>query len=54
MANMTMRLEEAIELVRSLPDEEQGKAAEAVFIYLSSDERQGSLDENEPALMQSR
>jgi hypothetical protein len=49
---MTKRLEEAFELVRSLPEDEQDRAADFVFVYLSSDERQGSLDENEPALMQ--
>jgi hypothetical protein len=51
--NVTKRLEEAIELVRSLPEDEQDRAAELVFVYLSNDERQGSLDENEPALIQS-
>ncbi len=46
---MTRRLEEVIELVRSLPDEEQEMAAELVFVYLSNDERQGFPDETETA-----
>lgn len=50
---VTKRLEEAIELVRKLPEEEQDAAAEFVFVYLSSDERLGSPDETEAALMQS-
>ena len=48
---MTKRLDEAIELVRDLPDEEQDKAAELVFIYLSTDER--GADETESALIHS-
>jgi hypothetical protein len=50
---MTKRLEEAIDLVRSLPEDEQDRAADLVFVYLSSDEWKASLDENEPALIQS-
>jgi hypothetical protein len=42
---MTERLEEAIELVRTLPDDEQDRAAELVLVYLSSDEREGRLDD---------
>lgn len=49
---MSRRLEEAIELVRSLPKEEQDKAAELVFVYFSSEERQGFPEETEAALMQ--
>jgi hypothetical protein len=49
---MTKRLEEAIELVRSLPEEEQEKAAEVVFVYLSNDEWPGSPDETDAAVMQ--
>jgi hypothetical protein len=53
MVKMTKRLEEAMELVRDLPDEEQDRAAEVVFIYLSSDEREGAPDEIESSLMHS-
>jgi hypothetical protein len=37
---MTKLLEEAIEQLRELPDEDQDAAADALFAYISSDERQ--------------
>jgi hypothetical protein len=40
---MTKLLEEAIEHLRELPEEEQDGAAEALFAYISSDERQYRL-----------
>jgi hypothetical protein len=36
---MTQLLEEAIETLRELPEDEQDAAADAVFVYISSDER---------------
>lgn len=40
---MTKYLEEAIEQVRELPEDEQNAAADALFAYISSDERQYTL-----------
>lgn len=40
---MTKLLEQAIEQLRDLPEEEQDAAADALFAYISSDERQYSL-----------
>jgi recombinational DNA repair protein RecR len=37
---MTKLLQEAIEHLRALPKEEQDSAAEVVFAFISSDERQ--------------
>jgi hypothetical protein len=36
---MTPLLEEAIETLRELPEDEQDAAADAVFVYISRDER---------------
>lgn len=47
---MTRRLEEAIELLLSLPNDEQDRMADVVFVYLSGDERQGAPDESEMVL----
>jgi hypothetical protein len=43
MGTMTKLLEEAIEHLRDLPEEEQDSAAEALFAFISSDERQYRL-----------
>ena len=40
---MSKLLEEAIEQLRELPEEEQNAAADVVFAYVSSDERQYHL-----------
>jgi hypothetical protein len=40
---MTRLLDEAIETLRELPEEEQDAAADALFAYMSSDERHYSL-----------
>ena len=40
---MTKLLEEAIHALRNLPDDEQDAAADALFVYISSDERQYRL-----------
>jgi len=40
---MTKLLEEAIHALRNLPDDEQDAAADALFVYISSDERQYQL-----------
>ena len=40
---MTQLLEEAIETLRELPEDEQDAAADALFAYISSDERQYRL-----------
>ena len=37
---MTKLLDEAIQQLRDLPEEEQDAAADALFAYISSDERQ--------------
>jgi hypothetical protein len=37
---MTRSLQEAIEHLKDLPEEEQDAAADAVFAYMASDERQ--------------
>jgi hypothetical protein len=40
---MTRLLEEAINALRDLPEDEQDAAADALFVYISSDERQYRL-----------
>jgi hypothetical protein len=40
---MTKLLEDAIERLRDLPEDEQDDAAEALFAFISSDERQYRL-----------
>jgi hypothetical protein len=40
---MSTLLDEAIEQLRELPEEEQDSAAEALFAFISSDERQYRL-----------
>jgi len=40
---MTKLLEQAIEELRNLPEEDQDAAADALFVYISSDERQYRL-----------
>ena len=40
---MTKLLEEAIEHLRDLPEEEQDSAADALFAFISSEERQYRL-----------
>ena len=40
---MTRLLEEAISALRDLPEDEQDAAADALFVYISSDERQYRL-----------
>jgi len=40
---MTKSLEEAIDHLRDLPEEEQDSAAEALFAFISSEERQYRL-----------
>jgi hypothetical protein len=40
---MSKLLDQAIEQLRDLPEEEQNAAADAVFAYVSSDERQYHL-----------
>ena len=40
---MTKLLEEAIDQLRELPEEEQDAAADALFAYISSDQRQYAL-----------
>ena len=42
---MSRLLERAIEQLRELPEEEQDNAADAVFAYLASDERQYQGDD---------
>ena len=46
---MTKLLEEAIEQLRDLPEEEQDAAADALFAYISSDERQYTLRPDQAA-----
>ena len=43
LISMSQLLEEAIETLRELPEEEQDAAADALFAYISSDERQYHL-----------
>jgi hypothetical protein len=40
---MTKLLKQAIDQLRELPEEEQDAAADALFAYISSDERQYAL-----------
>ena len=40
---MTRLLDEAIETLRDLPEDEQDAAADALFAYISSDEREYRL-----------
>lgn len=41
---MSALLDEAIEQLRELPEEEQDAAADALFAYITSDERQYRLE----------
>lgn len=43
MLDMTTLLEEAIEQLRELPEDEQDAAADVLFAYISSDEREYHL-----------
>ncbi len=43
MPHMTKLLEHAIKELRNLPEDEQDAAADALFAYMSSDERQYRL-----------
>ena len=40
---MTKQLEEAIEVLRDLPEEEQDAAADVLFAYISNEDRQYKL-----------
>ena len=44
MAHMSALLDEAIEQLRELPEDEQDAAADALFAYIASDERQYRLE----------
>jgi hypothetical protein len=46
---MTKLLEEAIEQLRELPDEDQDAAADAMFAYISCDERHYRLSSDQIA-----
>jgi hypothetical protein len=46
---MTKLLEEAIQQLRDLPDDEQDAAADVLFAYISSDERQYRLQPDQVA-----
>jgi hypothetical protein len=46
---MTKLLDEAIDQLRELPDEEQDAAADAVFAYISNDDRVYGLRPNQVA-----
>jgi hypothetical protein len=46
---MTKLLEKAINELRNLPEEEQDAAADAMFAYMSSDERQYQLQSDQMA-----
>jgi hypothetical protein len=46
---MSQLLEEAIKTLRELPEDEQDAAADAVFVYISSDDRHHRLIEDSPA-----
>jgi hypothetical protein len=46
---MTKLLEEAINELRNLPEDEQDAAADALFAYISSDERQYQLTSHQIA-----
>ena len=47
---MTQLIEEAIEMLRELPEDRQDAAADALFAYISSDERQDRLRRSPPRL----
>jgi hypothetical protein len=49
---MTRSLEEAINELRNLPKEEQDAAADVLFAYITSDERQYSLAPHQVAEVQ--
>jgi hypothetical protein len=49
---MSKLLDEAIEELRNLPDDEQDAAADALFSYISSDERQYHLRPHQVAEVQ--
>jgi hypothetical protein len=44
---MSKLLEQAIETLRELPEDEQDAAADALFTYISSDERQYHLSSDQ-------
>lgn len=46
---MTKLLEQAIEQLRELPEEEQDAAADALFAYIASDEREYALHPDQVA-----
>lgn len=46
---MTKSLEEAIEQLRDLPEEEQDAAADVLFAYIASDEREYQLQPHQVA-----
>jgi hypothetical protein len=48
---MTRLLEQAINELRNLPEDEQDAAADALFVYMSSDERQYQLRSDQVADM---
>jgi hypothetical protein len=49
---MTKLLEEAIEELRNLPEDEQDAAADVLFAYISSDDRQYHLGPHQAAEVQ--
>jgi hypothetical protein len=49
---MTKLLEEAIEHLRDLPEEEQDAAADVLFAYIASDERDYQLQPHQVAEVQ--
>ena len=51
---MTKLLDEAIQQLRDLPEEEQDAAADALFAYISSDERQYVLRPEQAAEVRRR
>jgi len=44
-ASMTKSLNEAIELLRALPDEEREAAVQVLFAYISNDDRECVVDD---------
>jgi len=52
MLYMTRLLEEAINELRNLPEDEQDAAADAMFTYITSDERQYRLTPSQVAEVQ--
>jgi hypothetical protein len=49
LLDMTRLLDEAIERLRELPADEQDAAADVLFVYISSDERQYRLHPSQVA-----